>query len=74
MPAGQREFRHHFQREKITLLLPYSFPDEAVKSLVTSLKAEKISLHIVTTDLEIFQKIEQQRFYEKVFNQAVRVF
>ena len=53
----KNRFLHLFQKEKITLLLPYSCHQEAAAQIVAVLKAEKIFPHLVTTELEFFQTL-----------------
>ena len=69
----QNRFWHFFQKEKITLLLPYSFDQKTVDDIVKKLNQAKIFPCLVTTKLDCYCKMEQERIYDEFFEHNVRV-
>jgi hypothetical protein len=70
----QNHFRHRFQKERITLVLPFALTPDAVESVTEKLKSIKVFPKLVTTDLEYYSEQYKYRIYDEIFEKTVRVF
>ena len=70
----QNHFRHRFQKERITSVLPFALTPDTVESITGKLKSIKVFPTLGTTDLECYNEQYRYRFYDGFFEKTVRVF